>query len=149
MSVSTHSRPKAAAKAPERLSTAPLKFQHTAARRRLPRSSIPYRSLDFSFNTQPPEGGCFDTRILTISAAFVSTHSRPKAAGVFTVCGINKLFFSTHRRPLGSPRHSTLALACVCVSTHSRPKAAATSDGWFPLDVFVSTHSRPKAAAQI
>ena len=55
--VSTHSRPKAAA-----LSTSPsglyFLFQHTAARRRLP-TERQRREWENSFNTQPPEGGCY------------------------------------------------------------------------------------------
>ena len=56
------------------------------------------------FNTQPPEGGwklvVLDNTILHL----VSTHSRPKAAGIhfFPIIGMGK------------------------VSTHSRPKAAGT-----------------------
>ena len=100
------------------------------------------------FNTQPPEGGwkaCsgrFSAATLfqhtaarrrlgqlagfSVSASPVSTHSRPKAAGL---------------------RNSITYLSGV-VSTHSRPKAAGMSlpaDKW---DLIVSTHSRPKAAGQ-
>ena len=55
-------------------------FQHTAARRRLvtPTDSM---SKNCCFNTQPPEGGCFGD-FFCIHHARVSTHSRPKAAGV-------------------------------------------------------------------
>ena len=78
--VSTHSRPKAAAKACHHLAVK-QRFQHTAARRRLRRHIFKHTietmvsthsrpkaaafSSDFgrinrrSFNTQPPEGGCF------------------------------------------------------------------------------------------
>ena len=55
-------------------------FQHTAARRRLAsfynKSSIKL----LGFNTQPPEGGWLknDSKL---RIAYVSTHSRPKAAG--------------------------------------------------------------------
>ena len=55
----------------------------------------------YSFNTQPPEGGWFQTPKILIHKK-VSTHSRPKAAG--------------------QPRNH--ALPVVRVSTHSRPKAA-------------------------
>ena len=79
-------------------------------------------------------------------AIFVSTHSRPKAAGAYL-------------------RHDEGAYR---VSTHSRPKAAGKADGYFKPDlafqhtaarrrleeamaasqrsIIVSTHSRPKAA---
>ena len=33
-----------------------------------------------SFNTQPPEGGCFESEYRERQTAAVSTHSRPKAA---------------------------------------------------------------------
>ena len=56
-----------------------VKFQHTAARRRL--VYFAYGS-DFllSFNTQPPEGGWLDFGGCC-GGSSVSTHSRPKAAG--------------------------------------------------------------------
>ena len=77
ISVSTHSRPKAAAEAHLPTLTG-TPFQHTAARRRLIVQRIK-DAVDSGFNTQPPEGGCSSTdsapRIPT-----VSTHSRPKAA---------------------------------------------------------------------
>ena len=77
--VSTHSRPKAAGSLKVRPFSVPLRFQHTAARRRLansanalaelplvsthsrPKAAGCWRagvySLHSSFNTQPPEGG--------------------------------------------------------------------------------------------
>ena len=79
------------------------RFQHTAARRRLERDN--YNRL---------------------SDSVVSTHSRPKAAGLINA-------------PLYKPRFN--------VSTHSRPKAAGCR--YCRLQPFrheVSTHSRPKAA---
>ena len=81
-----------------------LKFQHTAAQRRLRSNRHILRSIS-RFNTQPPEGGwqclrqfmirnvCFNTqppeggwviRRVGPSATSVSTHSRPKAAGSST-----------------------------------------------------------------
>ena len=55
--VSTHSRPKAAARPPEPAWPRRAKFQHTAARRRL-RLRHAKRVCMLCFNTQPPEGGC-------------------------------------------------------------------------------------------
>ena len=83
--------------------TAGWAFQHTAARRRLARAGrVPNAHLG------------------------VSTHSRPKAAGM-NVATVQNI---------------------VSVSTHSRPKAA----GWllipYPNRGPVSTHSRPKAAGE-
>ena len=76
------------------------------------------------FNTQPPEGGWGNLR-RDVAVILVSTHSRPKAAGMIVALDKHRPF----------------------VSTHSRPKAA----GWGgflrqPLPHGVSTHSRPKAA---
>ena len=56
--VSTHSRPKAAGM---KISSVPrpclLKFQHTAARRRLDHQNQRRQHPDHRFNTQPPESG--------------------------------------------------------------------------------------------
>ena len=57
------------------------RFQHTAARRRLVRSSGSWRNRAYRFNTQPPEGGWCSASFPYLAAAVVSTHSRPKAAG--------------------------------------------------------------------
>ena len=83
------------------LATRKRKFQHTAARRRLGEA-------------ETKEG----------MVKFVSTHSRPKAAGALT-------------------KKSTSSTA---VSTHSRPKAAGAAESLFVRLLHVSTHSRPKAA---
>ena len=79
--VSTHSRPKAADFTAAMMIFKTV-FQHTAARRRLTAFRIDYPYL-FSFNTQPPEGGCPASDIPS-GRNRVSTHSRPKAAGVFS-----------------------------------------------------------------
>ena len=39
--------------------------------------------LSVSFNTQPPEGGCGVEMMKVINSAYVSTHSRPKAAAPY------------------------------------------------------------------
>ncbi len=101
----------------------------------------------------------------------VSTHSRPKAAGLPKGKTSAWIYVSTHSRPKaagGEPDEWTGAFG---VSTHSRPKAAGCpmspvsgercsfntqppEGGWFELRlqvsdyVFVSTHSRPKAAGR-
>ena len=122
--VSTHSRPKAAAPSDDGADKAD-KFQHTAARRRLPPVTGGEPVTHKGFNTQPPEGGCWRAFVLHEWQAQVSTHSRPKAAA-----------------------HSwRLMMMCSWVSTHSRPKAAALERFCDDRRVRVSTHSRPKAAA--
>ena len=101
--VSTHSRPKAAgAKCPAH--GLPCPFQLTAARRRLDRPCKAASTCAVCFNSQPPEGGwfcadlggrpqpCFNSQppeggwVINQFKQFcsrpVSTHSRPKAAGV-------------------------------------------------------------------
>ena len=56
-------------------------FQHTAARRRLD-SRGSNKLLLICFNTQPPEGGWCDIINTLFFFLVVSTHSRPKAAGI-------------------------------------------------------------------
>ena len=80
-------------------------FQHTAARRRLGNHAVRYSQRFFCFNTQPPEGGWAGLRHEACNKRSVSTHSRPKAAGL-----------TTHQN-----QHR------CCVSTHSRPKAAGAA----------------------
>ena len=74
--VSTHSRPKAAGRRAEAIREA-VKFQHTAARRRLVTGDTLVAVADGSFNTQPPEGGWFDREALqSQSVAFQHTAAR-------------------------------------------------------------------------
>ena len=78
-------------------------FQHTAARRRL---ALCHHIIEQRrrFNTQPPEGGWERITARRSVLDLVSTHSRPKAAGM------------TRQRNRVIRR----------VSTHSRPKAAGS-----------------------
>ena len=78
--VSTHSRPKAAGVSLTTGFSVYKLFQHTAARRRLGHAPNPTCRLS-GFNTQPPEGGWGMGFRGHLHAPFVSTHSRPKAAG--------------------------------------------------------------------
>ena len=95
--VSTHSRPKAAAHTGGRVGANQLQFQHTAARRRLLRPPA-VRPCRAGFNTQPPEGGCaYITPNVCTDA--VSTHSRPKAAAKCLRVPVNPELVSTHSRP--------------------------------------------------
>ena len=77
------------------------KFQLTAARRRLATS-----------------------RFAIVKCAGVSTHSRPKAAGVLSDQSVVKDVVSTHSRPKAAGKITTTATQVKTVSTHSRPKAA-------------------------
>ena len=97
--VSTHSRPKAAAMCNSQ-------YRHggkvsTHSRPTAAGADGDVVAADTRFNTQPPEGGCFDDNG-GCAGLVVSTHSRPKAAD--------------HRLILINP--------IMRVSTHSRPKAA-------------------------
>ena len=51
-----------------------------------------------SFNTQPPEGGCY-ARASSLAACAVSTHSRPKAAALVKDALQDSFDVSTHSRP--------------------------------------------------
>ena len=98
------------------------------------------------FNTQPPEGGWLSGWGTAAYFAYVSTHSRPKAAGY-----VDELFqdlpeVSTHSRPKAAGGSFDGTLYAQKVSTHSRPKAAGYSERINHGLCMVSTHSRPKAA---
>ena len=81
-----------------------LMFQHTAARRRLETNRY-IGNLMVSFNTQPPEGGWLCTSSLAcIMKMFQHTAARRRLGVGITIEGMN----------------------CI-VSTHSRPKAAGAS----------------------
>ena len=169
-----------------------LLFQHTAARRRL--GLFGWRSvIRRGFNTQPPEGGWPVGKIQgrcrsrfqhtaarrrldrTCSAdpmmAFVSTHSRPKAAGnperlypsiisrfntqppeggwviaKGAVVHRGEFQHTAARRRLGAG--AARGGHRFAVSTHSRPKAAGGQRCVRTLPGDVSTHSRPKAAGK-
>ncbi len=124
-----------------------LKFQHTAARRRLA-SILIMRPPVHCFNTQPPEGGWSKTTRRKLASSFqhtaarrrlkfelhmvvgivVSTHSRPKAADIQTAFVLRCVCFNT-QPPEGGWQTACRCIACDDVSTHSRPKAAASAYG--------------------
>ena len=76
----------------------------------------------------------------------VSTHSRPKAAGVRWLPPVSVKAVSTHSRPKAAGFQRRWHGKFVVVSTHSRPKAAGKQVIAELLIPEVSTHSRPKAA---
>ena len=123
-------------------------FQHTAARRRLAELNVTCELI-----------------------GDVSTHSRPKAAGILMMpWTLSPKSFNTQppEGGWGWAKHYQLAAG---VSTHSRPKAAGSAlkrsrrsfsgfntqppeGGWIiqvttPFAKGVSTHSRPKAAGSV
>ena len=79
----------------------------------------------------------------------VSTHSRPKAAGIdCEVCkDLYKFQHTAARRRLADVEKTQDDLETV--STHSRPKAAGAVRTWDTVSERVSTHSRPKAAGRM
>ena len=77
--VSTHSRPKAAGRNQTR-SIQSLRFQHTAARRRLGVVLVELADF-FLFQHTAARRRLVDQGLLCLSCIIVSTHSRPKAAG--------------------------------------------------------------------
>ena len=104
LTVSTHSRPKAAAFnvlsgcfSNRRFNTQPPEGGCKSA------STLAFAIV--GFNTQPPEGGCLGENIQQRSDFLVSTHSHPKVAA------------ANHWR----------AEAAKEVSTHSHPKVAAST----------------------
>ena len=165
--VSTHSRPKAAG--PHTAKRCAQTEVSTHSRPKAAGSAhVCSLSGDWSFNTQPPEGGWAIKPRKTPSKK-VSTHSRPKAAGNAKVGDVTWGFsfntqppeggwvrgfparairecFNTQPPEGGWPPRSTAEFKGA-VSTHSRPKAAGVMRlAEIHLCNFVSTHSRPKAA---
>ena len=121
------------------------RFQHTAARRRLPKIGKIKKNNE-CFNTQPREGGCRKKALPKILRS-VSTHSRAKAAAKFCHQAISKIgSFNTQPRE-GGCRNLHRTFSRSAVSTHSRAKAAAECFKIALMGVTVSTHSRAKAAA--
>ena len=78
----------------------------------------------------------------------VSTHSRPKAAGISGHKDLRILLFqhTAARRRLGMPIEPKFPISKV--STHSSPKAAGATVPMRPTQSEVSTHSSPKAAGE-
>ena len=120
-------------------------FQHTAARRRL--ACVGSRShASFSFNTQPPEGGWpFNHDFRAVYSGFQHTAARRRLVPALGYrLGVTKV--STHSRPKAAGLPIRPTNPCARVSTHSRPKAAGLPAGNNRGRNSVSTHSRPKAA---
>ena len=98
-----------------------------------------------SFNTQPPEGGWLRSKIAMIWA--ISFNTQPPEGGWEVVRPYAVAFLvSTHSRPKAAGLPKTVVNDVQTVSTHSRPKAAGPDAAELSAFGFVSTHSRPKAA---
>ena len=146
-----------------------LKFQHTAARRRLgyicmtvhllshvsthsrPKAAGRPQSRRFmildGFNTQPPEGGWFLSRA-AFEAHADRFNTQPPEGGWAGQTAYqtkrSKFQHTAARRRLAAVR--LFWRLRQTVSTHSRPKAAGSEEIVSTLLFTVSTHSRPKAA---
>ena len=122
-------------------------FQHTAARRRLAAWNL-VRLPVTMFQHTAARRRLGDTAIIIPFKHLVSTHSRPKAAGVRCRPFQGRDTVSTHSRPKAAGGCCSKWKYSADVSTHSRPKAA----GRLRCERYryrrVSTHSRPKAAGQ-
>ena len=114
--VSTHSRPKAAGISADRYLEW-VKFQHTAARRRLEKLKV--------IGFQPVKFQHTAARRRLVSSALgtprpkaVSTHSRPKAAGkVLANCHLFQGGFNTQPPEGGWPLESLPKVMVICFNT--------------------------------
>ena len=122
-------------------------FQHTAARRRLVIASWRNRHC-FGFNTQPPEGGWSGKDSNASYSTSVSTHSRPKAAGLYYIGRCLTVECFNTQPPEGGWSHA-LSSYLFTISFNTQPPEG----GWLTsaleaVNELVSTHSRPKAAGR-
>ena len=123
-----------------------IKFQHTAARRRLHKPNVGL-DLSESFNTQPRGGGC-QIHLWCQYRQSVSTHSRAEAAARDScVVAVAILGFNTQPRGGGCVFGKFFTGWYGGVSTHSRAEAAAKITAQELREMAVSTHSRAEAAA--
>ena len=144
--VSTHSRPKAAGRTAGRGSAVRLCFNTQP-----PEGGWslfkPMPCVSLGFNTQPPEGGWVRVAMANFLIPFeVSTHSRPKAAGVAAAKNqVAKWFQHTAaRRRLGRPDRRTES-GSEFQHTAARRRLVIHDEYEGSIEL-VSTHSRPKAA---
>ena len=168
--VSTHSRPKAAGTVPKSRSAlckcfntqppeggwqriAPLMFLMASFNTQPPEGgwecSTQHHPPLSSFNTQPPEGGWLQKTDNTAGFRTVSTHSRPKAAGVRCGWGRSASIRFNTQPPEGGWRR------CIrCPPSRVSFNTQPPEGGWglsrlSARGLNVSTHSRPKAAGRL
>ena len=122
-------------------------FQHTAARRRLPqRNHTADTGAWVSTHSRPKAAASSAAPIIFCRLKFQHTDARRRLPGLHLVLLTLNLFQHTAaRRRLRAMR--AMKNEAKEVSTHSRPKAAAHDVMRYGRRVQVSTHSRPKAAA--
>ncbi len=120
-------------------------FQHTAARRRLGKNINNPPTVDmFQHTAARRRLELYQNQ--SFHSDYVSTHSRPKAAGKSKTKRRLCFVVSTHSRPKAAGMKSKTLFQSEVVSTHSRPKAAGLKQCIAVANRQVSTHSRPKAA---
>ena len=101
-------------------------FQHTAARRRLPRYILRIVVLVVCFNTQPRGGGCAGFCFAhATGTVFQHTAARRRLLLRSLVKNDIKTVSTHSRAEAAAVRKSAKALAIAEVSTHSRAEAAA------------------------
>ena len=145
-SVSTHSRPKAAGLWRYRFRIDGKVSTHSRPKA-AGSQTTGFSILPAGFNTQPPEGGwdcakCYAAR----APAFQHTAARRRLA-VFAVHRFNDFFVSTHSRPKAAGNCQNL-LTISKPSFNTQPPEGGWQVGQYRLyqNAPVSTHSRPKAA---
>ena len=116
--VSTHSRPKAAGRA-EQLFERRLRFQHTAARRRLAKGQVE-KANDIVVSTHSRPKAAGEAAYRSRRWRLVSTHSRPKAAGFSAPSSCLAAWFqhTAARRRLG---HAANLHAVPVLSFNTQP----------------------------
>ena len=122
--VSTHSRPKAAASESRHNSSARIVSTHSRPKAAA-RFRLEYKSNCYSFNTQPPEGGCVYLTLTVLSLCGFNTQPPEGGCATGIVETFNLVTFqhtAARRRLQNFLDYSTIQ---QLVSTHSRPKAAA------------------------
>ena len=81
---------------------------------------------DIGFNTQPPEGGWTSILVLCI-LAYVFQHTAARRRLVNVVISVTQVtYVSTHSRPKAAGNQVLHRHQARQVSTHSRPKAAGS-----------------------
>ena len=121
------------------------------------------------FNSQPPEGGWQSSIDDLIKQFLVSTHSRPKAAGIMGVKRFSGQIVSTHSRPKAAGIRARWQVVFPCRFNSQPPEGGWDCETCFQTKACafqltaarrrlggaarvivnvtnVSTHSRPKAA---
>ena len=148
VSVSTHSRPKAAGAWPFALHSTPT-FQHTAARRRLVSYHITAVLFHFRFNTQPPEGGWVPARYPARCRGRFNTQPPEGGWRHRRTVRRHTAGFNT-QPPEGGWMDRLTTVAREVVFQHTAARRRLEGKGLYQQAWgLVSTHSRPKAAGRI